>query len=273
MLGRAEAVQHEAEDAREDERLAPPDRAVHDRGGMTGADDERDAEEGDPEQDEGRTCRADPGPPPEDERREERPQRDDERGGLRPRMREPRVGEQVEAGEAERAEPEEPPASPLETERAGAFDHGEHHEPQRRRDRVPDRRQGEGVHALERRLAHDELAAPHDRGRRREEHSQRGRPRPHRSPLLDCDNKRFQRPRQQQYFGDRVAAAGVGKREARVAAQARRPAGRVGRLGPRMPTASVDPRATDAPFVPAPVVRPSGENAGPVCRRDRGTRC
>ena len=154
------------------------------------------------------------GPPPEDERREERPQRDDERGGLRPRVREPRVGEEVEAGEAERAEPEEPPASPVETEGAGAFDHGEHHEPQRRRERVPDRRQGEGVHALERRLAHDELAAPHDRGRRGEEHSQRGRPRPHPSPRLDCGNKRFQRLRPQRYFGDDRFAAGAGRQAA-----------------------------------------------------------
>ena len=40
-------------------------------------------------------------PSPEDESGEKGAERDDERGGLRPRVRQAGVGEQVEAGEAE----------------------------------------------------------------------------------------------------------------------------------------------------------------------------
>src|SRR6185503_12300461 len=100
--------------AREHERVAPADRALDDRRRMALADHERDADESHAEERERRACGAHASPSPEDEGREQRAERHDQRGALRSRVREPRVREEVEAGEAERAEPEETPAAPVE---------------------------------------------------------------------------------------------------------------------------------------------------------------
>ena len=89
-------------------------------------------------------------------------------GALRPRVGEPGVGEQVEAGEAERPEPEELAAAAGEPQRVAPLDGGEDREQERAGERVADRRQRERVDPVERRLADDELAAPRDGGERGE---------------------------------------------------------------------------------------------------------
>ena len=91
---------------------------------MAAADHERDSRERDAEQRERRVRRADVGALPEHERGQQRPERDDQRRALRPRVREPGVGEQVEAGEPERAEQEEPAAAPVEPQRVPSLDDG-----------------------------------------------------------------------------------------------------------------------------------------------------
>src|SRR5262249_23642780 len=164
-------VDDEAEDAGEDERIAPSDRAAQDRRRMPAADHERDAGQREREHQERGVRGPQTRTPPDDERREERRERDDQRRALRAGVSESGIGEEVEPGEAERAEPEEAEAAAVEAERAPALDHREHAEPDRHGEGVADRGEREGVDAAERGLADHELAAPRDRRSRGEERS------------------------------------------------------------------------------------------------------
>src|SRR5207302_8491592 len=100
------------------------------------------------------------GAAPEDERSEQGGERDDEGRALRTGVGEPRVRKQVEAGEPERAEPEQAQAAAVEAERSPAFHDRENDQPEACCARVSDGREREGADAVERRLADHELAAP-----------------------------------------------------------------------------------------------------------------
>ena len=87
-------------------------------------------------------------------------------------MRKPRVREEVEAGEAERAEAEEPQAAALEPEGLTPLPPGEHREQQRGRDGIANRRQGERVDPVQRGRPDDELASPCETGDRAEDRAE-----------------------------------------------------------------------------------------------------
>ena len=98
------------------------------------------------------------------ERDQQRGGGDDQRRVLRAGVLERDVGEEVEAGEAERAEDEQLEAAAVGAQRLAALERGEQAEEDRGRDAVADRRQVEGVDVRDRGGGDREHRAPGERG-------------------------------------------------------------------------------------------------------------